>query len=112
MVDDVYLLVDFGSTYTKIVAVALTKEEILGRAQVPTTVQNTVLDGLKGALSKLTIHGRPIDGTTLQNSFKLHREIGTYNLSNNDKQGIWVDKKRSRMLLKKYSSICNKYFIR
>jgi hypothetical protein len=71
MVDDVYLLVDFGSTYTKIVAVDLTREEILGRAQAPTTVQSNVLDGLKGALAELTIRGRPIDDATIRESNKL-----------------------------------------
>lgn len=71
MVDDIYLLVDVGSTYTKIVAVDLTTEEIIGRAQAPTTVQSTVLEGLKDALSKLTIHGRAIDDATIRKSKKL-----------------------------------------
>ena len=34
----VHLLVDFGSTYTKVTAVDLDEEVILGRAQSPTTI--------------------------------------------------------------------------
>ncbi|MBR4162601.1 MAG: glutamate mutase L, partial [Solobacterium sp.] len=32
-----YLLIDFGSTYTKVLAVDVESETILGRAQAPTT---------------------------------------------------------------------------
>jgi uncharacterized protein (TIGR01319 family) len=49
----VYLLVDFGSTYTKILAVDLSKEVILGRAQSPTTISTDVTIGLNSALSEL-----------------------------------------------------------
>jgi uncharacterized protein (TIGR01319 family) len=49
----VYLLVDFGSTYTKILAVDLSKEVILGRAQAPTTIDTDVTIGLNNALTEL-----------------------------------------------------------
>ena len=42
---DVYLLVDFGSTYTKLVAVDLEKEVIVGTSKASTTVSTNVLDG-------------------------------------------------------------------
>jgi uncharacterized protein (TIGR01319 family) len=61
-----YLLIDFGSTYTKIAAVDIKKEVILGRAQAPTTVDTDITIGLNNALSTLvsTCHIDPskIDG--------------------------------------------------
>jgi hypothetical protein len=48
-----YLLVDFGSTYTKIAAVDLEREEIIGWAQAPTTVDTDITIGLNNALSRL-----------------------------------------------------------
>jgi uncharacterized protein (TIGR01319 family) len=69
--DDIFLLVDFGSTYTKVIAMDLDKEEVLGRAQSPSTVQENMLLGLLSALGRLTIHGHPIDDVTIQKSRKL-----------------------------------------
>jgi uncharacterized protein (TIGR01319 family) len=48
----IYLLIDFGSTYTKITAVDLEKEAIVGWAQSPTTVDTDITIGLNKALSK------------------------------------------------------------
>jgi len=48
------LLVDFGSTYTKITAVDLDREEIAGWAQAHTTVGTDITLGLNEALSRLT----------------------------------------------------------
>ena len=48
-----YLLVDFGSTYTKVLAVDLEEEVILGRAQSPTTIGTDVTIGLNKALAEL-----------------------------------------------------------
>jgi uncharacterized protein (TIGR01319 family) len=70
-VDDMFLLVDFGSTYTKVVAVDLDKEGVLGRAQSPSIVQENMLIGLQNALSKLTIHGHQIDDVAIKRSRKL-----------------------------------------
>ena len=47
------LLIDFGSTYTKIVAVDLDREEIAGYAQSCTTVQTDIMIGLRSALHLL-----------------------------------------------------------
>jgi uncharacterized protein (TIGR01319 family) len=49
----VCLLVDFGSTYTKVLAVDLAAETILGRAQSPTTIETDVTVGLEKALTEL-----------------------------------------------------------
>ena len=49
----VHLLVDFGSTYTKVLAVDLAAATILGRAQSPTTVETDVTIGLDEALADL-----------------------------------------------------------
>jgi uncharacterized protein (TIGR01319 family) len=48
-----HLLVDFGSTYTKVLAVDLDEEIILGRAQSPTTIATDVTIGLNKALAEL-----------------------------------------------------------
>ena len=49
----IYLLIDFGSTYTKIIAAELEKEEIIGWAQAPTSVETDIIIGLNNALLKL-----------------------------------------------------------
>jgi uncharacterized protein (TIGR01319 family) len=49
----VSLLIDFGSTFTKVVAVDLDKEEIISRAQVTSTVEEDITLGLKKALEKI-----------------------------------------------------------
>ncbi len=47
------LLVDFGSTYTKLTAVDIEGEKLLGTAQSYTTVSTDVNDGLNNALTEL-----------------------------------------------------------
>ena len=47
------LLIDFGSTYTKVTAVDLEEERLLGTAASYTTVQTDINDGLQKALSLL-----------------------------------------------------------
>ena len=47
------LLIDFGSTYTKVTAVDLEREVLLGTAQAYTTVQTDVGEGLEQALEQL-----------------------------------------------------------
>jgi len=49
------LLIDFGSTFTKIVAVDLAAEEIVGYAQSCTTVDTDITVGLRRALDLLPI---------------------------------------------------------
>ena len=48
-----YLLVDFGSTYTKIVAVDLENNYIIGTSKATTTVDTNVLNGYDKALERL-----------------------------------------------------------
>ncbi len=48
-----YLLVDFGSTYTKLTCVDLDGEYIIGTSKAPTTVETNVLDGYDRALDEL-----------------------------------------------------------
>jgi uncharacterized protein (TIGR01319 family) len=48
------LLIDFGSTYTKVTAADLEKEEIVGWAQAHTTVDTDITSGLNRALLKLS----------------------------------------------------------
>lgn len=47
------LLIDFGSTYTKITAVDIDKEEILGTARGITTVETDITDGLHQGLEEM-----------------------------------------------------------
>jgi uncharacterized protein (TIGR01319 family) len=47
------LLIDFGSTYTKVTAVDVEREELLGTAQSYTTVETDIGDGLQNALDLL-----------------------------------------------------------
>jgi uncharacterized protein (TIGR01319 family) len=69
--DDLFLLVDFGSTYTKVIAVDLNTEEVIGRAQSPSTVQDNMLIGLQNSLSKLSLREQLIDSETIGKSRKL-----------------------------------------
>jgi uncharacterized protein (TIGR01319 family) len=52
--DDIRLLIDFGSTYTKVVAVDLDKEEVVSTAKVPSTVDTDVTIGLQQALKQIS----------------------------------------------------------
>ena len=47
------LLIDFGSTYTKLTAVDVEAEALLGTAAAYTTVQTDINDGLQNALAQL-----------------------------------------------------------
>ena len=47
------LLIDFGSTYTKVTAVDTDTEQILGTSQSFTTIETDIIDGLGNALSIL-----------------------------------------------------------
>ena len=47
------LLIDFGSTYTKLTAVDLDSEQVLGTAQSFTTIFTDINDGLSKALALL-----------------------------------------------------------
>lgn len=48
-----YLLVDFGSTYTKVTAIDLETETVLGTAQSSTTIEDDVRIGMNKALAEL-----------------------------------------------------------
>ena len=47
------LLIDFGSTFTKVVAVDLSNARVVGRSQAPSTVLTDVREGLLQALTSL-----------------------------------------------------------
>lgn len=49
------LLVDFGSTFTKVAAVATSPPRVLSRAQAPTTVAEGIMTGLNQALAELEL---------------------------------------------------------
>ena len=47
------LLIDFGSTYTKVTIVDLDREEIVGTARAGTTIETNIMKGLKAALAQI-----------------------------------------------------------
>jgi uncharacterized protein (TIGR01319 family) len=48
-----YLLVDFGSTFTKLTAVSLDQEDIIATSKAITTVETNIIEGYDKALKKL-----------------------------------------------------------
>lgn len=48
-----YLLIDFGSTYTKLTAVDIEKEEIAATAKAITTVETNIMDGFDLAMESI-----------------------------------------------------------
>lgn len=52
--NDIRLLIDFGSTFTKVVAVDLNKIEVVATARVPSTVDTDITLGLEKALKNIT----------------------------------------------------------
>lgn len=63
---DLGLLIDFGSTFTKLTAVDLGEGRILARTQSPTTVRTNISEGYLTALSLLEIDGRKPSAATLR----------------------------------------------
>ena len=61
------LLIDFGSTYTKVTAVDLAAERVVASAKGPTTVQTDIMVGLDLALSSLEqqLGQKPVYGRRL-----------------------------------------------
>jgi uncharacterized protein (TIGR01319 family) len=51
--DNIHLLIDFGSTFTKVVAVDLPKVEVVATARVPSTVETDITVGLETALKEI-----------------------------------------------------------
>jgi len=51
--DNIKLLIDFGSTFTKVVAIDLAKVEIVATARVPSTVDSDITLGLEEALREI-----------------------------------------------------------
>lgn len=50
-----YLLIDFGSTYTKLTAVDIESEEILATAKNITTIEDNIMIGFEKAYEELTV---------------------------------------------------------
>ena len=55
------LLIDFGSTYTKVTAVDVEEERVLGTAQSFTTIETDINDGLNNALRILREKTGPVE---------------------------------------------------
>jgi uncharacterized protein (TIGR01319 family) len=51
--NNIRIFIDFGSTFTKVVAFDLDKEELIARVQAPSSVDTDVIIGLRQALDKL-----------------------------------------------------------
>ncbi|MDO0824446.1 methylaspartate mutase accessory protein GlmL [Desulfosporosinus nitroreducens] len=48
------ILIDFGSTYTKVTIVDLESENIVGTARAGTTIETNIMDGMKVALAQIS----------------------------------------------------------
>ncbi|MEM3484394.1 MAG: methylaspartate mutase accessory protein GlmL [Candidatus Bathyarchaeia archaeon] len=70
------LLIDFGSTFTKVAAVSLEEERFLGRAQAPSTVDTDMTKGLLEALGKLRINGKTIEHCEIERKFACSSAAG------------------------------------
>lgn len=68
---DLGLLIDFGSTFTKVMAVDLSRGAVLGRAQAPTTVETNIVEGYRNALSQVMIAGRRLSGADIAGARRL-----------------------------------------
>lgn len=55
------ILIDFGSTFTKVTAVDLGSSQMIGRSQAPSTVRTDVREGLLQALNELHERCAPFD---------------------------------------------------
>jgi uncharacterized protein (TIGR01319 family) len=55
------ILIDFGSTFTKVTAVDLSGSQLIGRSQAPSTVRTDVREGLLRALTELHEHSAVFD---------------------------------------------------
>ncbi|HEY7218031.1 MAG TPA: methylaspartate mutase accessory protein GlmL [Candidatus Binatia bacterium] len=55
------ILIDFGSTFTKVTAVDLNSSQVIGRSQAPSTVRTDVQEGLLRALTNLHERGSVFD---------------------------------------------------
>jgi uncharacterized protein (TIGR01319 family) len=53
MMDNIKLLIDIGSTFTKVVAIDLEKEGVISRVESPSTVEEDVTIGIKKAFLKV-----------------------------------------------------------
>jgi uncharacterized protein (TIGR01319 family) len=62
-VNSLAILIDFGSTFTKVTAVDLRDSRIVGRSQAPSTVITDVREGLLRALLELPNPDALFDGT-------------------------------------------------
>lgn len=74
--NSIALLIDFGSTYTKVVAVDLRTADVIGRSQAASTVNTDVREGLIQALVTLDdkhslFTDRPADLTALEDKLVL-----------------------------------------
>ena len=55
---EIGIFIDFGSTYTKVVAIDLNEEKIIGQGRSASTVTTDITTGLKWALEKLEANGQ------------------------------------------------------
>ena len=63
---ELILLIDFGSTYTKVAVVDLDKDEVVDWTQVVSTVNEDIMIGLSQALSKLRVAGKPVEELNIE----------------------------------------------
>lgn len=70
------LLIDFGSTFTKVMIVDLKKGEVLARSKAVSTVETNVMVGLEKALSKLKLSTKSLLGRKFRYKFACSSAAG------------------------------------
>lgn len=73
------LLIDFGSTYTKLTAVDLEREKILGTAKAKTTIDTSIMDGFEQAKKNL-VQNSNLENTTFHHHFACSSARGGFRM--------------------------------
>ena len=73
----IYLTIDFGSTYTKLTAIDLDKEEIVATSRAMTTVKTDVLIGFNEAFEELK---KDLDKKLKNYKFNIKATAMSYNV--------------------------------
>lgn len=68
---DIYLAIDFGSTYTKLTAIDLKNEEVIATSRAITTIKTDILDGYNEAFKKIEMDLK----NKLDNKYKIIKKV-------------------------------------
>ncbi|GAB6152716.1 hypothetical protein JCM17380_14660 [Desulfosporosinus burensis] len=72
---NIRIFIDFGSTFTKVVAFDLDGEELVSRVQIPSTVDSDITIGLEEAIVKGLVPSVPYSGTGFKRCGIVGKEV-------------------------------------